>query len=182
MSLYRLSRGVRLPCLLTGMVSLEVMNRTGIEKQSSVRGKVSPEINKEILRLINNSRPEFMDCAMSKGRYGMEDYAKVYWMLRDLAAKDVMDYIDRIEDVRKEYFCRICEIKIVAYCAMIAHPRLPDRHRTFRLLYQTLLADWPKDSKPRDFAYEVWKSVTRKLPRKLPVEQRPIKWWLTPIS
>ena len=77
---------------------------------------------------------------MSRDHHGMEDFAKLARLLKEVSDEDLSCYLGKIDRVRASHsYCEICSLKFLAFCRYFSMDRLPKRYRSDVMEYEMRL-------------------------------------------
>jgi len=105
----------------------------------------------EILRIIGNARAEHNVCVMARGRYGLREFGRLFYLLENVPNQKLGAYLDEVDAARSGH-CLKCSLKILAFCRFYCRNRLEQRRETYILEYEEELAVFGPG---RDFFDEV---------------------------
>jgi len=105
----------------------------------------------EILRIIGNAGVEHNVCVMARGRYGLSEFGRLFYLLADVTTEKLGDYLDQIDAVRSGH-CIKCSLKILAFCRFYCGNRMEQQLRKFIREYELELEVFGPG---RDFLDEV---------------------------
>lgn len=109
---------------------------------------------KEILRLLNNTREEYHHCSFHSRGFGMGYFAAAEFLMRESSVADLSRYMDVVEEVRQGHEkCHFCHMKILAFGEFMTFGRLPERFAFYSEIYNTLYG--AGDRYGRDYREEV---------------------------
>jgi len=121
-----------------------------------------PQLDSEILRIIGNARFEHNVCLMARHRYGMHEFGRLFYLLRDLKPPLLSRYLNQIDEVREGHRgCLRCSLKFLAFCRFFSGIQLPDRLAAYEREYDAMLWSFGPG---RDFMYEVREAIDRARP------------------
>ena len=116
----------------------------------------------EILRIIGNARYEHNVCLMARGRYGMAEFGRLFYLLGDLGRAVLSGCLDQIDEAREGHReCLRCSLKFVAFCRFFCGILLPERLAAYEREYDAMLWSYGKG---RDFMCEVWEAIEKARP------------------
>ena len=93
----------------------------------------------EILRIIGNARAEHNVCTMARGRYGLREFGRLFYLLADVTDQKLGEYLNRIDDARSGH-CIKCSLKMLAFCRFYCGSRLEQRLAKYRREYEAELS------------------------------------------
>jgi len=109
----------------------------------------------EILRIIGNASAADNVCVMARGRYGLSEFGRLFYLLAGVSNQKLGEYLDQIDAARSGH-CIKCSLKILAFCRFYCGDRMEQRLGKFIREYELELElfDLERDSE-RDFLDEV---------------------------
>ena len=107
----------------------------------------------EILRIIGNARAEHNVCTMARGRYGLREFGRLFYLLADVPNQRLGEYLDQIDAARSGH-CIKCSLKILAFCRFYCGNRMEQRLEKYIREYEVEL-EWFGTEEERDFMDEV---------------------------
>jgi|GEM_PF-2056397 len=112
---------------------------------------------RQILRLIRNSKRRHAPCALRRDRFGMEDYGRLGHLLRSVPITQLDRFLGEIDVVRNTHrTCLPCSLKFLAFCQVFSRDRLPRRHALYIAEFRARYADHIGH---RDFIAEVQEAI-----------------------
>ena len=120
-----------------------------------------PHPNEEITRLIYNARSDHNICVMSRDRHGMDDFATLARLFKDVSDEDLTYYLGEIDRVRATHnYCVICSLKFLAFCRYFSMDRLPKRYQADGMEYEMRVRTIDNDKiRKRDILSEVRQAI-----------------------
>ncbi|MEI6715407.1 MAG: hypothetical protein WCO60_16745 [Verrucomicrobiota bacterium] len=122
------------------------------KENDSQGGSEAPE--EEIRRLISNVSFNYNVCVLARGRYGLQDLARVAGLLAPLNEAAILRTLRLIDEVCEAHRCALCTIKLVAFARVFCRdrPSLSLEYARYTAEYNMLSA---AIGSARDFQNEV---------------------------
>jgi hypothetical protein len=109
----------------------------------------------EILRIIGNARAEHNVCVMARGRYGLSEFGRLFYLLACVSNQKLGEYLDQIDAARSGH-CIKCSLKILAFCRFYCGDRMEQHLGKFTREYELELELFNSEpGSERDFLDEV---------------------------
>jgi hypothetical protein len=121
-----------------------------------------PVLPAEVVRLIGNARSHHNVCVLARGRYGMAEFGRLFYLLADLDDERLGRCLDLVDEVRRTHAkCLRCTIKFVAFCRFYCGIQLPRRLEAYERRYDRLVDLFGRG---RDFMGEVGQAIEEAKP------------------
>ena len=115
--------------------------------------EANPMLHLEIERIIGNARQQHNICVMARDRYGMAEFGRLFYLLKETDSPQLKRYLKLIDEVTESHgTCLRCTIKLVAFSRSFCGTLLPRRASAYGREYARLLDLFGED---RDFMAEV---------------------------
>lgn len=119
-------------------------------------------LDSETLRIIGNARFEHNVCLMARGRYGMAEFGRLFYLLEQSDSSMLGRCLDRLDEVRVGHrACLRCSLKLAAFCIFFCGNRLLWRKAAYQREYDAML--W-RFGQERDFMSEVRDAIAAARP------------------
>jgi hypothetical protein len=113
----------------------------------------------DIRRLINNHKETHVPHAFRAGGAAMEDFNRLYPVLRELSLPDLAQWMALIDKMRETHDgCLPCSSKILAYSIAFTEGRLPELCQEYTRQYHKQISDTEPPA-GRDYMAEVLTSL-----------------------